>query len=116
MGCTTSVDVPHANDCRGTHLAGVVEAEFGYKLTPAQDAPASLYNLFKELNKLAFDEDKEFDGKEFSKLAIKTYGFAKGLPLMQPVITAYSIWDYVDGTAYDFEARDLIFTKPKSRR
>ena len=97
-------------------FANVVEAEFDYKFTPAQDAPGSIYNLFKELNKIAFDEDYEADPKKVAKTALRAYGYAKGLPMQQPIITAFNIMDYMDGDAMDFQLRDLFFTRQKSRR
>lgn len=97
-------------------MAGVVEAEFGYKSTPAEDAPESIYRFIVVLNKALTDEDYEVDGKKMSRLSVRTLGFLSGLPLGQAEITTFNIIDYMDGTTEDFELRDLFFRKQKSRR
>ena len=68
------------------------------------------------MNKALTDDNYKFDGKKFAKLSLKTLGYMGGLPLGQAEISAFNVWDYLDGTSGDYELRDLIFRRQKSRR
>ena len=97
-------------------FSGIIEGGFGYKITAAEDAPNAFYKFLNEAVKVATAEDKDLDGKKLLKYGLEAYGYAKGLPMKQGIISAYNIWDYMDGTAPNFEVRDLVFTRQKSRR
>jgi hypothetical protein len=96
-------------------VAQFVDPKYGYRASPAQDAPASIYNMLAETLKIAADPEK-FNAKKLGKLTLRAIGYAKGLPLKQPEITLFNIIDYADGTSPDYELRDLVFTRPPSRR
>lgn len=96
-------------------VARFVDGKYGYSASPAQDAPESVYNLLRQVADIAADPEK-FDLKKLGKLTLRTYGYAKGLPLKQPEISAFNVIDYLDGTSGDFEALDLLFTRQKDRR
>ncbi|MDR1684879.1 MAG: hypothetical protein LBR82_00285 [Desulfovibrio sp.] len=96
-------------------IAQFVDPKYGYSATPAEDAPASIYNSLAEVVKIAGDPDK-FDAKKLAKKAMRTYGYMKGLPLKQFEITLFNTIDYLDGTSPDYELRDLVFTRQPSRR
>ena len=97
-------------------FASAIEAEFGFKASPAEDAPATVYNWLMTVNKALTDEDYKFDGKKFARLSLRTVGFLSGMPLGQAEISAFNVVDYLDGTDGDFELRDLLFRRQKSRR
>lgn len=100
----------------GRTFAGAIEAEYGYTLTPAEKAPRELYNFIVMLNKGLTDKDYTLDGKKALKQSVTTLGYMSGIPLGQAEISAFNIWDYLDGTSEDYELRDLFFRRPKSRR
>ncbi len=97
-------------------IAGAIEGEFSYKASPAEAAPEAIYKFIVEVNKALTDDNYKFDGKKFAKLSLKTLGYMGGLPLGQAEISAFNVWDYLDGTSGDYELRDLIFRRQKSRR
>ena len=97
-------------------IAGAIEGEFGYKASPAEAAPEAVYKFIVEVNKALTDDDYKFDGKKLAKLSLKTLGYVGALPLGQAEISAFNVWDYMDGTSGDYELRDLIFRRQKSRR
>ena len=97
-------------------IAGAIEGEFGYKASPAEAAPEAVYKFIVEVNKALTDDNYKFDGKKAAKLGLKTLGYVAGLPLGQAEISAFNVWDYLDGTSGDYELRDLIFRRQKSRR
>ena len=97
-------------------IAGAIEGEFSYKASPAEAAPDAIYKFIVEVNKALTDDNYSFDGKKFAKLSLKTLGYVGGLPLGQAEISAFNVWDYLDGTSGDYELRDLIFRRQKSRR
>jgi hypothetical protein len=97
-------------------IAGAIEGEFGYKASPAEAAPEAVYKFIVEVNKALTDDDYKFDGKKLAKLSLKTLGYVGALPLGQAEISAFNVWDYLDGTSGDYELRDLIFRRQKSRR
>ncbi|MDR1360678.1 MAG: hypothetical protein LBJ82_06840 [Deltaproteobacteria bacterium] len=92
-----------------------VDPKYGYKASPAEDAPASIYNLLAEVTRIAGDPDR-FEGKKLGKLALRAYGYGKGLPLKQAEISVFNVIDYLDGTSPDYELRDLVFTRQPGRR
>ncbi|MDR1947624.1 MAG: hypothetical protein LBQ51_10745 [Desulfovibrio sp.] len=96
-------------------LSQALDPKYGFSASPAQDTPASLYNLMAGILKVVADPEK-FDAKKLGKLALRTYGYSKGLPMKQPEITLFNLIDYADGTSPDFELRDLAFTRQPSRR
>lgn len=97
-------------------IAGAIEGEFGYKASPAEAAPEAVYKFIVEINKALTDDKYTFDGKKLAKLSLKTLGYVGALPLGQAEISAFNVWDYLDGTSGDYELRDLIFRRQKSRR
>ena len=92
-----------------------VDPKYGYQASPAQDAPASVYNTLAETLRAVADPDK-FSAKKLGFQALRTFGYLKGLPLRQPEITLKNVIDYADGTTPDFELRDLAFSRQRSRR
>lgn len=97
-------------------LAGIVEAKYGFKATPGQDAPAAIYSFLTEINKALFDEDYDADSEKIVRKGLRAAGYLRGLPLSQAEISVMNILDYIDGTSGDFEIRDLIYRKQDSRR
>ena len=98
-------------------LSGTVRGDdFGYKVSPAETAPETVFNFLMTINKLISDEDYEADGKKLAKLGLKTTGYVTGTPLTQAEITIFNIIDYIDGTSEDYELRDLFFRRQQSRR
>ena len=96
-------------------VARFVDGQFGYDMSPAESAPESIFKLLRETLRVATDPEK-FDLEKMGKLVMQAYGYSKGLPLKQVEISLFNIIEYLDGTAGDFELRDLVFTKPQSRR
>lgn len=97
-------------------LAGVVEAKYGFKATPAQDAPAAIYSFLTEINKALFSEDYDAESEKLVRKGLRAAGYIRGLPLSQAEISVMNILDYINGTNGDFEIRDLIYKKQESRR
>lgn len=93
-------------------LASGIFGEYGYQITPAESAPASLVRWFKAVNRALEEED----AGELAKPTAEAAGYLFGLPMKQPIITVGNIWDYVTGEDPDFYVRDLLFVKPKDRR
>ena len=93
-------------------LASGIFGEYGYQITPAESAPASLVKWFKAVNRALEEEDAGGLAKPTAEAA----GYLFGLPMKQPIITVGNIWDYVTGEDPDFYVRDLLFVKPKDRR
>ena len=93
-------------------VASAAFGEYGYQITPAQSAPASLVKWFKSVNKALEEEDAGMLIKPTAEAA----GYLLGLPLKQPIITVGNVWDYMTGIDPEFEVRDLFFVKPKNRR
>lgn len=93
-------------------LASGIFGEYGYQITPAESAPASLVKWFKAVNRALEEEDAGGLAKPTAEAA----GYLFGLPLKQPIITVGNIWDYVTGEDPDCYVRDLLFVKPKDRR
>ena len=96
-------------------VARFVDGQFGYDMSPAESAPESIFKLLRETLRVATDPEK-FDLEKMGKLLLQAYGYTKGLPLKQVEISLFNIIHYLDGTAGDFELRDLVFPKPQSRR
>ena len=96
-------------------VARFVDGQFGYDMSPAESAPESIFKLLRETLRVATDPEK-FDLEKMGKLVMQAYGYSKGLPLKQVEISLFNIIDYINGTTSDFELRDLVFTKPQSRR
>lgn len=93
-------------------LASGIFGEYGYQITPAESAPASLVKWFKAVNRALEEEDAGGLAKPTAEAA----GYLFSLPMKQPIITVGNIWDYVTGEDPDFYVRDLLFVKPKDRR
>lgn len=93
-------------------VASAVFGEYGYRITPAQSAPAALVKWFKSVNKALEEED----AGRLAKPTAEAAGYLFGLPLKQPIITVGNIWDYLTGEDPEFYVRDLFFVKPKSRQ
>lgn len=89
-------------------LASGIFGEYGYQITPAESAPASLVKWFKAVNRALEEEDAGGLAKPTAEAA----GYLFGLPMKQPIITVGNIWDYVTGEDPDFYVRDLLFVKP----
>ena len=96
-------------------VAGFIDGQFGYDMSPAGDAPESIYNFLYGVLKVVNNPEK-FDPEKMGKLFLRAYGYSKGLPLKQVEISLFNIIDYINGTTGDFELRDLVFTKPQSRK
>lgn len=100
----------------GRTFAGAIEGNFSYVATPAESAPEALYNFASAIIKAATDEDYVTDAKRMGKLGLRALGYAGGLPLGQAEISLFNILDYMDGTSEDYELRDLLYRRQKSRR
>ena len=59
---------------------------------------------------------EEEDPAMLLKPTVEGLGYLFVLPLKQPMITCGNIYDYATGVTPDFQLRDLLFTKQKSRR
>lgn len=95
-------------------IVSSISSGFGYQITPAQSAPASIVNWFSTINK-ALEKDDLTSKKVVEKTA-EAGGYLASLPLKQFVITVGNMWDYLTGEDPDLHVRDLFFVKPKSRR
>ena len=93
-------------------IASGVFGSYGYQITPAQSAPASLVKWFASVNKALEKEDPAL----LAKPTAEAVGYAFSLPLKQPIITVGNLWNYLTGKDPDFAVRDLFFVKKKEKK
>lgn len=93
-------------------IANAMLTEYGYKTTPAEASPEAMVKWAHEVIKLIKGEET----KDIGKKSVQAIGYLLRLPLGQAIISTENIWAYINGDDPDFYLRDLIFTKPQSRR
>ncbi len=92
-------------------MAGIC-GEYGYQLSAAQSAPASIVKWYKAMQKAIVEQE----GDGLMKPTVEAVGYITSLPLKQSIITVGNLWDWFAGNDPDWYWRDLVFVKPKDRR
>lgn len=93
-------------------LANAIFSEFDYKITPASGSPQALARWVKELKDFIGTGDTD----KLLKSSVQALGFAARLPIGQAIISIENMWSFINGDDPDFYIRDLVYTKPQSRR
>lgn len=88
-------------------LSNALFSGYGYQITPAQAAPKSFLDLYRDVNKAAKEDDLRLGVESTAE----TLGYIMKWPMKQVIITVGNIYDYVTGEDPDFEVRDLVFRK-----